>query len=139
MRACPAFWVPIPSHSEFSQGRCVVGALLEWAATLRERARTALPDGGGAVTYARLAVSTLGEVTLTRPEGSAADRGTKRLIVVSVASALLLSVLAARRVPSLELPGGGWGWYAIGLALVWAGLGLRIWASSLSAASSAAS
>ena len=68
-------------------------------------------------------------MTLTRTSGSAPeDRGTKRLIVVSAAAALLLAVLAARRVPSLELPGTGWGWFVLGLALVWAGFGLRIWA-----------
>ena len=66
---------------------------------------------------------------LTRTSGSSPeDRGTKRLIVGSAAGALLLAVLAARRVPSLELPGSGWAWFAVGLLLVWVGLGLRIWA-----------
>ncbi len=104
----------------------VAGGLLEWLVTLRERAGT---SGQGAPAYARLALGTLAEVTLTRTSGSAPeDRGTKRLIVVSAAAALLLGALAARRVPSLELPGLGWGWFALGLALVWAGFGLRIWA-----------
>ena len=104
----------------------VAGGVLEWIVTLRERAATTRP---GAAAYARLALGTLAEVTLTRTSGSAPeDRGTKRLIVVSAAAALLLGVLAARRVPSLDLPGSGWGWFALGLALVWAGFGLRIWA-----------
>jgi protein-S-isoprenylcysteine O-methyltransferase Ste14 len=107
----------------------VTGGLLEWMVTLRERAATTLASRPGAAAYARLALGTLGEVTLTRTSGSAPeDRGTKRLIVGSAAAALLLGVLAARRVPSLELPGTGWGWFALGLALVWAGFGLRIWA-----------
>jgi len=104
----------------------VAGGVLEWIVTLRERAATARP---GAAAYARLALGTLTEVTLTRTSGSAPeDRGTKRLIVVSAAAALLLGVLAARRVPSLDLPGAGWGWFTLGLVLVWAGFGLRIWA-----------
>jgi hypothetical protein len=104
----------------------VVGGLLEWAVTLRERAATVPP---GTAAKVQLALGTLAEVTLTRTTGSAPeDRGTKRLIVVSAAAALLLGVLAARRVPSLELPGAGWAWFALGLALVWAGFGLRIWA-----------
>jgi len=83
----------------------------------------------GPVGYARLALGTLAEVMLTRTSGSAPeDRGTKRILVLSAAAALLLGVLAARRVPSLELPGSGWAWFALGLALVWAGFGLRIWA-----------
>ena len=107
----------------------VAGGLLEWMVTLRERAATTLPSRPGAAAYARLALATLGEVTLTRTSGSAPeDRGTKRLIVVSAAAALLLAVLAARRVPSLALPGTGWGWFVLGLALVWAGFALRIWA-----------
>ena len=107
----------------------VAGGVLEWIVTLRERAATTLPAQPGAAAYARLALGTLAEVTLTRTSESAKeDRGTKRLIVVSAAAALLLGVLAARRAPSFELPGTGWGWFALGLALVWAGFGLRIWA-----------
>jgi len=104
----------------------VAGGLLEWIVTLRERAATAQPGTAG---HARLALGTLAEVTLTRTSGDAPeDRGTKRILVVSAAAALLLGVLAARRAPSLELPGSGWAWFALGLALVWAGFGLRIWA-----------
>jgi len=104
----------------------VAGGLLEWLVTLRERVATTQP---GPVGYARLALGTLAEVMLTRTSGSAPeDRGTKRILVLSAAAALLLGVLAARRVPSLELPGSGWAWFALGLALVWAGFGLRIWA-----------
>jgi protein-S-isoprenylcysteine O-methyltransferase Ste14 len=107
----------------------VAGALVEWAVTLREHASTTLPPSPGAVAYARLALATLGDVTLTRTSGSAPeDRGTKRLIVGSAAGAIVLGALAARRVPSLELPGSGWAWFALGLLLVWVGLALRIWA-----------
>ena len=107
----------------------VAGGLLEWMVTLRERAgRRCRPVRAPRPTPGSRS-ATLGEVTLTRTSGDAPeDRGTKRLIVGSAAAALLLGVLAARRVPSLELPGSGWAWFALGLALVWAGFGLRIWA-----------
>jgi protein-S-isoprenylcysteine O-methyltransferase Ste14 len=121
----PGFLGSHPAALGLVAATFLAGMVLEWAVTLRERAQAARP---GARAYARLVLGTLVEVTTARTAGRApADRGTKRILVGSAVAALLLAVLAARRVPALRLPGSGWAWFALGLVLMWAGLGLRVW------------
>ncbi len=106
----------------------VGAAVVEWAVTYRERLRTAPPSGAGLAGRGRLAVSTLVETTTARTAGDApADRGTKRILVGSMVGALVLGWLAASRLPGLSLPGSGWIWLVLGVALMWAGIGLRAW------------
>ena len=105
----------------------LVASLSEWLVTLRERMQTALDDDAGLVARARLALSTAIETTTTRTGGTRADRGTKRVLVGSMVVALLVGVLAARRVPGAELPGNGWIWVIAGVVVMWAGIALRVW------------
>jgi protein-S-isoprenylcysteine O-methyltransferase Ste14 len=53
------------------------------------------------------------------------DRGTRVLIAVTIGSAVGLAAAAASRVPALRIPVAG---RAAGVAVMWFGLALRIWA-----------
>lgn len=102
-------------------GTFVLGTLLEWLTTLRERVQT---EGRGRT---GLAVRTLVEVTTTYTGAATeADRGAKRILVGGMAAGLFTGWLAARYVPAGELPGSGWLWVGLGLFVVWSGLTLRI-------------
>jgi protein-S-isoprenylcysteine O-methyltransferase Ste14 len=109
-------------------GTMLGGALLEGAATARERIATNLPSGAGLRLRTRVALAALVETTATRTGGSSADRGTKRVVVGAMAAAIVLGWWAARAVPGTRLPGNGWVWVAVGVALMWLGIGLRVWA-----------
>ena len=105
----------------------VVAALAEWLVTLRERMQTLAPDAG-LVARVRLALTTAVETSTARTEGARADRGTKWMLIGSMIAALFLAVLAARRFPGAVMPGNGWVWVVLGVAVMWAGIALRIWA-----------
>ncbi len=44
---------------------------------------------------------------------------------------IALAYLAARAVPAAEMPGNGWIYVSVGVALIWLGVGLRLWAISV--------
>ena len=99
--------------------------LVEWGVTLRER------TAGEGRPARRMAVAarTLREVTLFRTgERREEDRNTKWALVGSVASGLVLGGAAQRAFPGLAFPDTGWAPTAIGVAVMWAGIGLRAWA-----------
>lgn len=104
-----------------------LAALAEWLVTLRERMRALGPDTGF-VARSRLVLSTAVETSTARTKGARVDRGTKWMLIGSMIAALSLAVLAARRFPGAVMPGNGWVWVALGVALMWAGIALRIWA-----------
>src|SRR5260370_29906560 len=59
---------------------------------------------------------------------SAADRGSRLVIVASLWSGVILAFLIAWLVPAARISGSGWVLVIIGASLVGAGIGLRIWA-----------
>jgi protein-S-isoprenylcysteine O-methyltransferase Ste14 len=68
-------------------------------------------------------------VTLFRTgERREEDRNTKWALVGSVALGLVLGSGAHRAFPGLAFPDTGWTPTAIGVAVMWAGIGLRAWA-----------
>jgi hypothetical protein len=121
-------------------GTMLGGVLLEAAVTARERIGTDLPSGAGLRLQTRVALAAFVERTTARTGGdSSADRGTKGLVVGALAAAIVLGWWAARAVPGARLPGNGWIWVAVGVALMWLGIALRLWAVAPSAASFASS
>jgi protein-S-isoprenylcysteine O-methyltransferase Ste14 len=77
----------------------------------------------------RIALAALFETAGARTTGAApADRGTKRVLIGSIAIALVLGWWAARAFPGARMPGYGWIDVVIGIAAMWLGIGLRIWA-----------
>ena len=56
------------------------------------------------------------------------DRNTKWMLVGSVTAGIGLGLLAAVQLPGLEFPITGWAPTLIGIAIMWAGIGLRAWA-----------
>jgi protein-S-isoprenylcysteine O-methyltransferase Ste14 len=83
------------------------GAAVEWIVTVRERVRSR---------------------KLLSRDRSSADRGTKYVLIGSIVVGASIAWNASRRLPGLRLPGSGWIWFTLGLALVVAGFGLRVWA-----------
>jgi protein-S-isoprenylcysteine O-methyltransferase Ste14 len=53
------------------------------------------------------------------------DRGTRVLIVLAIAAAILTASITMSRVPSLRIPAAG---RAAGVAVLWLGLAVRAWA-----------
>ena len=99
--------------------------LVEWAVTLRERTAGERNLGRRAAVAGR----TLREVTLFRTgERREEDRNTKWMLVGSVTAGIGLGLLAAVQLPGLEFPITGWAPTLIGIAIMWAGIGLRAWA-----------
>ena len=104
------------------------GLLVEWAVTARERIGTTLGPGTGVGARSRVALSTLLETATTRTSGEeAADRGTKRVLVGSTVLAIVLAWWVARAFPGASMPGDGWAYVVAGTAVIWVGLGIRIW------------
>lgn len=104
-------------------------ALAEWVVTFRERRQTTLPPDATLGARVRLGLQTLVETTTVRTQDNApADRGTKRILVGSLVVAIAAGWTAARHVTSLEVPGNGWTWVLAGVATIWLGIGLRVWA-----------
>ena len=104
------------------------GLVAEWAVTAHERVETELGHGAGSSSRARVAAQAFVEVATTRTPGKAEqDRRTKTILVLGMLAGLLLAVLAARSLPGLTLPGDGWIWVVLGVALCAAGLALRVW------------
>ena len=60
--------------------------------------------------------------------GESADRGTKRILVWSVAIGLTACLLIAINVPSLRFGANTWTTLVLGLAIAWLGVLLRVWA-----------
>jgi protein-S-isoprenylcysteine O-methyltransferase Ste14 len=59
--------------------------------------------------------------------GSRADRGSIVAVLMGIATGLLVAAWCATSVPAAGIP-WGWGSFIAGLALMWAGIGLRVWA-----------
>jgi protein-S-isoprenylcysteine O-methyltransferase Ste14 len=99
--------------------------LVEWGVTVHERTADEREPGKRLAVAARM----LREVTLFRTgERREEDRNTKWALVGSVAAGLVLGSLAQRALPGLAFPETGWAPTAIGVAVMWAGIGLRVWA-----------
>ncbi len=110
-------------------GTIIAAALAEWVVTFRERIQTTLPPAAPLGARVRLGLRTLVETTTVRTQGNApADRGTKYVLVGSVAVAIAAGWIVSRDVTSLEVPGNGWAWVLPGVAVIWLGIGLRVWA-----------
>jgi len=62
---------------------------------------------------------------LGRRGGRARDRGTRVLIVLAIAAAILTASVTMSRLPSLRIPAAG---RAAGVAVLWLGLAVRAWA-----------
>ena len=56
------------------------------------------------------------------------DQGSRTLIGISLWSGVLLALLTAWAVPAAHLPGNGWLLLLVGLAMLWGGIALRVWA-----------
>jgi protein-S-isoprenylcysteine O-methyltransferase len=56
------------------------------------------------------------------------DQGSRALIGISLWSGVLLALLTAWAVPAAHLPGNGWLLLLVGLAMLWGGIALRVWA-----------
>lgn len=59
---------------------------------------------------------------------SPADRGTKRIVVLALVGAILASVLIANRAPASRAGANTWATLGLGVAVLAAGHGLRVWA-----------
>src|ERR1700736_2916832 len=83
-------------------GLTVLAAVgLEWAVTARERQRS---------------------------KAAATDRGTAWVVVGTIFVAILLGSLAAGNVSGAQMPGTVWIYVGAGVAVIWLGVGLRVWA-----------
>ena len=106
----------------------MAAAVAEWVVTFRERLQTMLPPDAPLGARVRLGLQTMVETTTVRTQGNApADRGTKYALVGSLVVAIAAAWTVARHVTSLEVPGNGWAWLLAGVAVIWLGIGLRVW------------
>ena len=79
-----------------------------------------------AVTYGSVVVAELSLAVRTWRAGHAgANRGAHWGLLLGPTIGIVLAVRAAEGIPSLALPGPAWWPFALGLALIWAGLALR--------------
>ena len=109
-------------------GTILAAAAAEWIVTFRERLQTMLPPDAPLGARVRLGLKTMVETTTVRTQVNApADRGTKVMLVGSLVIAIAAAWTVARRVTSLEVPGNGWAWVLAGVAVIWLGIGLRVW------------
>jgi protein-S-isoprenylcysteine O-methyltransferase Ste14 len=110
-------------------GAFVATSLLEWWVTYRTRLAEDRTDRVGAARRMRAVLVSLGEMSLlaTRQRGER-DRNTKQILILLAGVGLFVGWLAAMRVPRLRMPGNPWAPLVIGLALMWAGIALRVWA-----------
>ena len=103
----------------------IAAVLVEWTVTLRER----MAGEPGLGRRVRLAAAILREVTLLRTgERRDEDRNTKWMIVGSAAVPVAGAWAALQRLAALGFPAIGWAPTILGLAVIWAGIGLRGWA-----------
>ena len=100
----------------------VASPVLEGAVTAMERARGA--DRGARMRA--VGSSFVETATLRTKDASEGDRGTKWILVGSTILAVALGWKAAKSFPGAAIS-GGWPLFAIGLALVWCGIGVRLW------------
>ncbi len=106
-------------------GTLVAAFIGEWAATFRTRHAEERGAGGNAL---RAALTALAEVNLLRTrEDGERDRKTKEILLTAVIAGLLLGWQAATHVPRARMPGSPWIPLIIGLALMGAGGGVRVW------------
>jgi protein-S-isoprenylcysteine O-methyltransferase Ste14 len=88
------------------------------------------------VLWASFALGVVGEIVATRMRGGpirastgpSLDRGTKAVLVVAMVAGLFVGALVARDVPSLRAGANTWTTYSLGLAVLWFGMALRVWA-----------
>jgi protein-S-isoprenylcysteine O-methyltransferase Ste14 len=109
-------------------GTILAAAMAEWVVTFRERLQTMLSPDASLGARVRLGLQTMVETTTVRTQDNApADRGTKYVLVGSLVVAIAAAWTVARRVTALEVPGNGWAWVLVGVAVIWLGIGLRVW------------
>ena len=86
--------------------------------------------------WGSFAVGVVAEIAATRLRGGptrqsagpSLDRGTKTVLVSAMVAGLFVGALVARAVPALRAGANNWTTYALGLAVIWLGIGLRVWA-----------
>lgn len=83
--------------------------------------------GAGAVTELAATYYRRRDVFRTGRTHSPADRGTKQVVVVALVGAISASVLLANS-PALRTGANTWGTFGLGVAVLAAGEGLRVWA-----------
>src|SRR5262249_15122189 len=62
-----------------------------------------------------------------RPEASSADRGSLLILRIWTSVAIVMAGVAVARAPGATVPAGGVA-FGVGLALMWCGIALRVWA-----------
>ncbi len=62
------------------------------------------------------------------PSTGELDRGTKGIVVLATLGGILLAAFVAADVPSLRIGANSWATYALGLLVLAAGMGFRVWA-----------
>jgi protein-S-isoprenylcysteine O-methyltransferase Ste14 len=104
-------------------------AVAESIVTYRERRATEGAKSASVGARARVAGRALVETT-TAATGAdrSEDRGTKPIVVAAMAGSFVAGVVISRRLTGLALPGSGWAWLALGAAVAWLGIGIRVWA-----------
>lgn len=61
-------------------------------------------------------------------DGPSLDRGTRQVIVIAMVAGIVAGTQIARRAGGLDTGANTWAAYAAGLAILWSGIGLRLWA-----------
>ena len=85
----------------------------------------------GAVFWATSALWILGEIRpgqRQRSDATEADQGSRQLLRITIASGWFVAFLAIRQEPTARIIHGREGAFWVGMALMWAGVGLRFWA-----------
>jgi protein-S-isoprenylcysteine O-methyltransferase Ste14 len=85
--------------------------------------------------WATFAVGVVAEIVATgrrggarRPTEPPQDRGTKQVLVAALLAGLIGGAWLARDFPALRVGANTWATYALGLAVLWLGIVLRVWA-----------
>jgi protein-S-isoprenylcysteine O-methyltransferase Ste14 len=107
-------------------GTFVAGGLGEWFFRARGRLAGAVPPRAGLRARARISLQTVVQALRTRDPAS--DRGTKWILVGALVAGVALALVVARNDVGPGLPGSGWALVVAGVAVMSAGIVLRLWA-----------
>jgi protein-S-isoprenylcysteine O-methyltransferase Ste14 len=61
-------------------------------------------------------------------DGPSLDRGTRQVLVIATVAGIVAGTQIARHAAGFRAGANTWAAYAVGLAILWAGIGLRLWA-----------
>jgi protein-S-isoprenylcysteine O-methyltransferase Ste14 len=84
--------------------------------------------GAGAFTELAATYYRRRDLFTTRRGHSPADRGTKQVVVLALVTAIFASVFIANSAPALRVGANTWATLGLGVAVLAAGEGLRVWA-----------